>query len=47
MIIVDEMFKKIIINSLVAVRKSNGGAALQQIKDERIKNKKMKIDIAK
>ena len=33
--------------SFVAVRKSNAGAALQHIKDERIKNKKVKIDIAK
>jgi len=33
--------------SFVAVRKANAGNALQHIKDERIKNKKVKIDIAK
>lgn len=33
--------------SFVAVRKSNAGAALQLIKEERLKNKKVKIDIAK
>lgn len=33
--------------SFVAVRKSNAGEALRLIKDERIKNKKVKIDIAK
>jgi superfamily II DNA/RNA helicase len=34
-------------SSFVAVRKSKLGAALQLIKDERIKNKKVRIDIAK
>ena len=33
--------------SFVAIRKANAGAALQLIKDERIKNKKVKIDIAR
>lgn len=33
--------------SFVAVRKTNAGAALRLIKNERIKNKKVKIDIAK
>ena len=33
--------------SFVAVRKSNAGATLQLIKEERLKNKKVKIDIAK
>ncbi len=33
--------------SFVAVRKSKAGATLQLIKDERIKNKKVKIDVAK
>ena len=33
--------------SFVAVRKANAGATLQLIKDERIKNKKVKIDIAR
>ena len=33
--------------SFVAVRKSNAGATLQLIKEERIKNKKVKIDVAK
>jgi superfamily II DNA/RNA helicase len=33
--------------SFVAVRKSKAGSTLQHIKDERIKNKKVKIDIAK
>lgn len=33
--------------SFVAVRKSKAGATLQLIKEERIKNKKVKIDIAK
>lgn len=33
--------------SFVAVRKVNAGAALQLIKDEKLKNKKVKIDIAK
>ena len=33
--------------SFVAIRKANAGTALQLIKDERIKNKKVKIDIAR
>ena len=33
--------------SFVAVRKSNAGHTLQMIKEERIKNKKVKIDVAK
>ena len=33
--------------SFVGIRKANAGAALQLIKDERIKNKKVKIDIAR
>lgn len=33
--------------SFVAVRKSKAGATLQLIKEERIKNKKVKIDVAK
>ena len=33
--------------SFVAIRKANAGGALQLIKDERIKNKKVKIDIAR
>jgi len=33
--------------SFVAIRKSRAGEALQLIKDERIKNKKVKIEIAK
>lgn len=33
--------------SFVAVRKSKAGATLQNIKEEKIKNKKVKIDIAK
>jgi superfamily II DNA/RNA helicase len=33
--------------SFVAVRKSNAGATLQLVKEERLKNKKVKIDIAK
>jgi ATP-independent RNA helicase DbpA len=33
--------------SFVAVRKSHAGDALQRIKEERIKNKKVKIDVAK
>jgi superfamily II DNA/RNA helicase len=33
--------------SFVAIRKANAGAALQLIKNERIKNKKVKIDIAR
>ena len=33
--------------SFVAIRKANAGAALQLIKDERIKHKKVKIDIAR
>lgn len=33
--------------SFVAVRKANAGAALQLIKEERIKNKKVKIEVAK
>ena len=33
--------------SFVAVRKANVGAALQNIKDQRIKGKKVKIDVAR